>query len=275
MMPYAVLIGVMAAPMALAAGGITLVHAGLSRWRSPWSDVARGLGSAVAYPLAVYAGNKAGMAWYGKCFIDLPGADFETFFLYVSISFVFIATVLVTLPLGVILPARLGSLHLRSDLIRRRSLLGDAALGIAVGAPIVALLWWPWGGWTGFVRHLHSLGFWPTLLLGIFLIAPCEEMIYRWQILGGLVKALGRPWIACLIQAVLFACSHTYVVGLIFRTQSPQVVAGLIGLGWLAAIGFVFGVMRLWRGVLLPCYLAHAVAIALSPQMAWYRQYWG
>lgn len=72
----------------------------------------------------------------------------------------------------------------------------------------------------------------------------CEELVFRGALYSRLRLSITRPAFSALITAAAFAAVHGY---------------GYLLLAPVFALGFVFGLLRAWRGSIIACITAHAL----------------
>lgn len=91
------------------------------------------------------------------------------------------------------------------------------------------------------------------LLLWIVLSASagiCEELTFRGYFQRQFAALTHRPWLAVLLQALLFGIAHGY--------------QGIQAASRIAVFGALFGLLALWRQSLRPGMIAHALTDLLS-----------
>jgi uncharacterized protein len=90
-----------------------------------------------------------------------------------------------------------------------------------------------------------------TLWIGLSVSAGfCEELVFRGYFQRQFAAWFGGPWIALLLQGVLFGVSHGY--------------QGVGACARIALYGVGFGLLALWRRSLRPGMLAHALTDVLA-----------
>lgn len=88
----------------------------------------------------------------------------------------------------------------------------------------------------------------------------CEEVLFRGLVFSAVAFAGGRKWQQLLISSVAFGLVHIYW--------------GPVGMFWTFILGLIFGAMRLWRGNILACIVAHTL-LNLCIEPALMLQYFG
>ncbi len=137
-----------------------------------------------------------------------------------------------------------------------RDVLRDAALGMGlwVAWSLVPLAWdrlLGAGHAASIEGYLPARGIEYVLWTALSLSAGfCEELVFRGYLQRQFLAWTRRPWLAALLQALLFGVSHGY--------------QGLMPSAKIAVFGLLFGLFALWRGSLRPGMIAHALIDIVS-----------
>ena len=169
-------------------------------------------------------------------------------------DFTFIATVLFFARLAT-RPARPVDLGLRFPSVRRTvKWVVLAVLAYALFSLAFALVVHPKSSDDLFHSlgiHKHDVGPATSLAILVCVIAPiAEELLFRGFMFAALLR-WGGPWVASLIVGLLFGIVHVFGTPAILLVQ-------------LAALGFIFCIVRWRTGSILPTIALHAINNALA-----------
>jgi uncharacterized protein len=114
-------------------------------------------------------------------------------------------------------------------------------LTYALGRPVVP----PW------MQTLYASGYTPILFVAIVIGAPVvEELLMRSFLLGGLIAAGTRVWIAVAVSAVAWAALH--------------IQYDWYGMALILPLGLLLAAARLRTGSIYPCIAVHAIANTIA-----------
>lgn len=134
-------------------------------------------------------------------------------------------------------------------------LLAPAAYVLATGRQTPAL-----GHETLVVLRDHSGPWtWAIMLAAVTVVPATEELVFRGLLQGGLVRLLGRRWVAVLVTGVVFAALHAQALG---EAPPGAVLPGLV------VLGIALGVGMEWRGRLGVPVVMHAAFNAANLALA-------
>jgi hypothetical protein len=132
-----------------------------------------------------------------------------------------------------------------------RDVVRDLALGAGLWA-VMGLVSLAWDRLVGTGHAAPIRGYLPARpiegLLWVLLSLSagfCEELVFRGYLQRQFLAWTRLPWLALILQALLFGVSHGY--------------QGVMACAKIAVLGLLFGLMALWRGSLRPGMIAHAL----------------